>query len=116
MRLYEQMTECAFEPDSVEILCIDCGKPTGITGTCEDVGFCQPCRDTYIAAGITETEFSEMLISLIEDQGYKAKFHPHRVLHISLDGKPACGIQGGPHPLTTNTNESNCKRCLQRIH
>lgn len=105
------MNECAFEPDATEILCVDCGKSTGQMGTCQDVGFCDECRSIYIA-GKGEAEFSEMLISMIEGTPYRAKYIPRRVLHLSRAGHPACGTKGGPHPLTTNKNEVNCKRCL----
>lgn len=112
--------ECAFEPESTEIRCIECGKLTGIMGTCADVGFCAHCREQFIqgcmedgtARTKAEVRFSEMVIGMIEGAGYKAKYVPRRVLHLSVDGRPACGIKGGPHPLTENKNEANCKRCV----
>lgn len=112
--------ECAFEPESVEIHCVECEKPTGEMGTCRDVGFCSACRENHIAAGVaeglsrevSETRFSEMLITMIEGKGYNAKYKPRRVMHLSVNGKPACGVKGGPHPLTTDRNEANCKRCV----
>lgn len=41
--------ECRFEPDAIPILCLDCDKPTGEMGTCDDQGLmrCMPpelCR------------------------------------------------------------------------
>lgn len=115
--------ECAFEPESTQIRCIECGKPTGEIGTCQDVGFCAGCRADLIDAGIAEgmspeasrAEFSAMLISMIEGKGYNAKYVKRRVLHLSVNGKPACSAKGGPHPLTENENEANCKRCVTRI-
>lgn len=114
--------ECAFEPDITEIHCVECGKGTGQTGTCKDVGFCVACREgfitSHVAVGHTrregETSFSEMLITMIEGRGYNSKFMPQRVLHVASDGKPLCGAKGGPHPITANCDESNCKRCLRR--
>ena len=107
--------ECAFEPESSEIRCVDCGKPTGEMGTCRDVGFCVECRAKYVESDeVGQVAFSEMLISMIEGEGYNAKYKPRRVLHLSADGKPVCGVKGGPHPLTTNRNEANCKRCVIR--
>jgi hypothetical protein len=101
----EEITECAFEPDSVVIRCMDCNKPTGKTGTCKDVDLCTSCRADYIDAAMAhgdsrkaaEREVSAMIINAIEGGGFK----------------PACGIRGGPHPLTDNPNESNCKRCIK---
>ena len=118
----EAIEECAFEPESTEIRCVECEKPTGEMGTCRDVGFCAECRESYIAAGMahglsrtaSETDFSEMLITMIEGRGYKAKYKTRRVLHLSVDGKPLCSVKGGPHPLTTNRDETNCKRCLAK--
>lgn len=107
--------ECAFEPQSTEIRCVECDKPTGAMGTCRDVGFCAECRAGYVAEeSIGEAGFSEMLISMIEGRGYNAKYKPRRVLHLSADGKPICGVKGGPHPLTENKNEANCKRCVSK--
>jgi hypothetical protein len=106
--------ECAFEPESAEICCVDCGKPTGVMGTCQDIGFCADCRASYESEeSIGKAGFSKMLISMIEGKSYNAKYARKRVLHVSVDGKPACNTRGGPHPLTTNRNESNCKRCLK---
>lgn len=107
--------ECAFEPESMEIRCVDCEKPTGVMGTCQDVGFCAECRAGYTDDdSIGEVGFSEMLISMIEHQSYNAKYKPRRVLHLSIDGKPVCGAKGGPHPLTVNRDEANCKRCVMK--
>jgi len=115
--------ECAFEPESTEIRCVECGKPTGKMGTCHEVDFCSSCRDEFIE-GLThdsstrveaEARFSEMLVSMIEDAPYRAKYARHRVLHISVDNKPACHARGGPHPLTTIRDDSNCKRCLKVV-
>lgn len=119
----EQFGECAFEPDITEILCVECGKGTGQTGTCRDAGFCAACREEFIESGIaaghtrqeSERSFSEMLITMIEGRGYNSKFKPQRVLHLSRHGSPYCGIKGGPHPMTDNANESNCKRCLKSL-
>ena len=108
--------ECAFEPESAEIRCVDCDKPTGVMGTCRDVGFCEDCRARYESSdSIGKAGFSEMLISMIEGEGYQAKYAPKRVLHFSVEGKPACNAGGGPHPLTTSRDESNCKRCLKTV-
>jgi len=115
--------ECAFEPDAIEVRCVECGKPTGLMGTCQDVDFCAACKEDLITAsmhdGLTraeaEAEFSAILISQIEGVPYNVKYVRHRVLHVSIDNKPACGAKGGPHPLTTNKNESNCKRCLRKM-
>ena len=117
--------ECAFEPDIVQIPCVECGKGTGQTGTCKDVGFCVTCREEFISAGVeagrtrkeSETSFSEMLVTMIEGRGYRSKFKPQqRVLHLSRHGSPFCGIKGGPHPLTANADEANCKRCLKVLN
>lgn len=113
-RPIETVEECAFEPESTEIRCVDCEKPTGVMGTCQDVGFCADCRASYVAQ-LGETEFSEMLITMIEGHGYKAKYQKRRVLHLSANGEPACGAKGGPHPLTENKAESNCKRCVSKL-
>lgn len=115
-----QVEECAFEPDSIEVRCVECGKPTGTLGTCADIDFCAKCREDYVDVCMAEgmsvkaanVRLSEMLITMIEGQGYKSKYKPKRVLHLSVNDNPACGVQGGPHPLTTNINEANCKRCL----
>lgn len=112
--------ECAFEPESTEIRCVECDKPTGQMGTCRDIGFCAECREQFIQGcmddGTTrpraEARFSEMVIGMIEGSPYKAKYAPRRVLHLSVDSKPACGARGGPHPLTENKHEVNCKRCV----
>lgn len=115
--------ECAFEPDAVEVRCVECEKPTGLVGTCRDIGFCASCREDFIQGAVhdgrsrtkAEAEFSAMVISMIEGAPYKAKYARRRVLHIQVDGKPACSVKGGPHPMTTDPNESNCKRCLARM-
>jgi hypothetical protein len=112
--------DCAFEPDAVEVRCVECDRPTGLMGTCQDIDFCASCREEYVQGimhdGSTraeaEVDFSAMLISLIERAPYKAKYAHRRVLHIAVDGKPACAAKGGPHPMTTDPHESNCKRCL----
>ncbi len=39
--------ECAFELR--EQLCVECGKPSGQEGTCEDVIYCRDCRDERVA-------------------------------------------------------------------
>lgn len=109
-----KVEECAFEPESTEIRCDQCEKPTGVMGTCQDIGFCVECRADYVAV-IGEKRFSEMLITMIEGKSYSTKYARKRVLHFSVDGKPACKARGGPHPLTTNQNDSNCKRCLRAI-
>ena len=114
--------ECAFEPESTEIRCIDCEKPTGEMGTCQDIGFCAECRASQISAGIeqglsreaSEAKFSVMLISLIEGSRYKAKYRTKRVMHFSVNDEAACGARGGPHPMTENKNEVNCKRCVTK--
>jgi hypothetical protein len=68
-----QVGECAFEPESTEIRCTDCDKPTGVMGTCRDVGFCAECRARYESSdSIGKAGFSEMLISMIEGEGYHA--------------------------------------------
>lgn len=112
--------ECAFEPESAEIRCVECGKPTGLMGTCADVNYCDPCREGFIQGAMydgatrqkAEAQVSAMLISIIEGSPYKAKYAPRRVLHLSIDGHPACGVRGGPHPMTEKKNEVNCKRCV----
>jgi hypothetical protein len=110
--------ECAFEPDMMEIHCVECGKNTYQTGTCEDVNFCAGCRQDYIdsqtAVGYTVREAEISFITMIEGRGYKARYKPQRVLHLSRHGSPYCGIRGGPHPLTANVNETNCKRCIAK--
>jgi hypothetical protein len=114
--------ECAFEPESTEIRCVECGKPTGEMGTCTDLDFCASCKEEFIQGAMydgatraqAESRFSAMLISLIEGAPFKAKYVKSRALHIAIDGQPACSAKGGPHPLTTNPNESNCKRCLAK--
>jgi hypothetical protein len=113
MGLLHTIEECAFEPESAEIRCVDCGKPTGEIGTCQDVGFCTGCRAAYVAQ-IGEAGFSEMLITMIEGRGYNSRYKPRRVLHLSVNSSPACGIKGGPHPVTANNNEVNCKRCITK--
>lgn len=114
--------ECAFEPESAEIQCVECEKPTGLMGTCADVNFCNSCREEfiqeYMANGTTrpkaEARFSAMMISMIEDAPYKAEYARRRVLHLSSGASPACGVKGGPHPMTENKNEANCKRCVAK--
>jgi hypothetical protein len=113
--------ECAFEPESTEIRCVECNKPTGKMGTCQEVDFCSSCRDEFIQGSMydgatrveAEARFSAMLVSMIEGTPYRAKYARQRVMHISIDNKPACHARGGPHPLTTNPSDSNCKRCLK---
>lgn len=115
IREIEPVQECAFEPESTEIRCVDCDKPTGQMGTCRDIGFCAECRAAYVnEPNIGEKGFSEMLIAMIEGKGYRAKYVARRVLHLSISGQPACGARGGPHPLTENKNEANCKRCVTK--
>lgn len=112
--------ECAFEPDSIEIRCVECGKPTGVTGTCQEINFCASCKEDFIQGAMhdgatrtaAEARFSALLISMIEGAPYNAKYAPRRVLHLSVNGKPACGVKGGPHPTTERAAESNCKRCI----
>jgi ribosomal protein S27E len=116
MEVTEEIQECAFEPDSFEVRCMDCDRRTGVVGTCKDVALCPACRAGYIAAGFSELEVSEMIITLIEGRGYKTKYVRKRVLHLSINGKTVCGAKGGPHPLTTHRNESNRKRCLAKAH
>lgn len=114
--------DCAFEPDAVDVRCVECEKPTGLVGTCQEIDFCASCKEDFIQGAMhdrstrteAEAEFSAMLISMIEGAPFKAKYAKHRALHFSIDGKPACGAKGGPHPLTHNKNETNCKRCLRR--
>jgi hypothetical protein len=115
--------DCAFEPDAVEVRCVECEKRTGLMGTCTDLDFCASCKEEFIQGAMhdsgatraqAESQFSAMLISLIEGAPFKAKYVKSRALHIAIDGQPACGAKGGPHPLTTNPNESNCKRCLTK--
>ena len=93
-------------------------------GTCHEVDFCSSCRDEFIQGLIydgatraeAEARFSALLIGMIEGTlYYKAKYARHRVLHISIDNKPACRARGDPHPLTTIRDESNCKRCLKVV-
>jgi hypothetical protein len=112
-RQIEVIEECAFEPESTEIRCVDCDKPTGVMGTCRDIGFCAECRASYVGE-YGEIGYSEMLITMIEGENYNAKYKPRRVLHLSVNDKPLCGVKGGPHPLTTNRNEANCKRCVTK--
>jgi hypothetical protein len=115
--------ECAFEPDMTEIRCVECNRTTGRMGTCRDVDFCAACREEFITSGVSvgftrkeaEVSFSEMLIAMIEGRGYNSKFKPQRVMHLSRHGSPYCGIKGGPHPLTEDVNQSNCKRCLKVV-
>lgn len=64
----------------------------------------------------SEARYSAMVISMIEGASYKAKYARRRVLHPSVEGSPACGVKGGPHPMTKNKNEVNCKRCLARAN
>jgi hypothetical protein len=114
--------ECAFEPDSIAVRCIECGKPTGLVGTCQEVDFCASCKAEFIEGAMhdgstrtaAEARFSAMLIGMIEGSHYKAKYAPRRVLHIAVAGGTACRARGGPHPMTNNPSESNCKRCLAR--
>ena len=113
--------ECAFEPDATPILCVECEKPTGLTGTCQDVDFCASCKQELIDGAMAdgasrqeaERRYSAMLIGMIEGRPYKIKYVTRRVMHLRVEGRPACGIKGGPHPMTANPNESNCKRCLK---
>lgn len=115
--------ECSFEPDAVAVRCIECEKPTGLMGTCTDVDYCASCKEEFIQGAIydgstrtqAEARFSAMLIGMIEGSHYKAKYAPRRVMHISINGQPACAARGGPHPMTENPNESNCKRCLIKM-
>jgi hypothetical protein len=114
--------DCAFEPDAVEVRCVECQKTTGLSGTCNDIDFCASCKEDYILSSEAhgsnrtqaEAEFSALLITLIEGAPYKAKYAHRRVLHIESSGNPLCGARGGPHPLTINAAESNCKRCLAK--
>jgi hypothetical protein len=97
MRALHAIEECAFEPESAEIRCVDCGKPTGEMGTCQDVGFCAKCRTVYVSEpSIGEAGFSEMLIAMIEGRRYNSRYKPRRVLHLSVNGSPVCSVKGGP--------------------
>jgi hypothetical protein len=66
--------DCVFEPDSVAVRCIDCGKPTGLTGTCKETDFCSSCKEDFIQSAMkagptrseAEAKFSALLVSLIE--------------------------------------------------
>jgi hypothetical protein len=116
-------SECKFEPDAIAVRCVECEKPTGLMGTCSEIDFCASCKERLIEGAIydgstrreAEARFSAMLIGMIEGSLYKAKYARHRVMHFSVNNKPACSARGGPHPMTTNPSESNCKKCLARI-
>lgn len=103
-------TDCKFEPDATVVGCVECGKPTGLIDTCEEVDFCAPCKEDLIEGAMydgstraeAEARFSAMLIGMIEGGSYKAKYARHRVMHVSIDNKPACSARGGPHPMTMN--------------
>lgn len=105
--------ECKFEPDALPILCIDCDKPTGETGTCDDHGICNDCRQKYLDAGINERDVSIMMIGVVSGEyGWKPQ---KRVLHFDNGTGPVCNARGGPHPVTVNRNETNCKRCVRKL-
>lgn len=105
--------ECRFEPDALPILCVDCEKPTGEMGTCDDQGLCAACRQEYIAVGVSEVKVSRMMIGLVSgEHGYKPQ---RRVLHFDNGSGPVCHARGGPHPVTVNRNETNCKRCVRKL-
>lgn len=105
--------ECKFEPDALPILCVDCDKPTGEMGTCDDHGVCAECRQLYLDAGISEKEVAGMMIGVVSGEyGYKPQ---RRVLHFNAGNGPVCHARGGPHPMTQNRNETNCKRCLSKL-
>lgn len=105
------MNECRFEPEGFPILCIDCEKPTGEMGTCDDKGICPVCRQKYLDADFTEAEVAVMVIGVVSDEwGYKPR---NRVLHYDNGSGPVCHARGGPHPVTDQRNETNCKKCVR---
>ena len=108
----QEIAECAFEPDATDILCSECDKPIGMTGTCRDVGICESCRADWIEL-LGEQGFSEMLISMIEGRGYRSKFMPRRSMHYGTGGIPLCGARNNQkQPTTVKRAEVTCKRCL----
>lgn len=107
--------ECAFEPHSAEIRCERCGNGTGVMGTCQDLDYCDSCRE-YLIAEHGAQKFSEIRISLIEGREFKAKYMTSKhVIHFSIDGNPLCGQRGGPHPGTSNPDDVTCKRCAAKL-
>lgn len=109
---YGRGTECQFEPDIVAVLCADCGKSTGETGTCTDRGLCSDCRQSYVNADFSPDEIAEMVIGIVSGEyHYKAT---RRVLHLCRgDGQPLCRVFTNPQPVTTKESEVNCMRCLK---
>jgi hypothetical protein len=103
------MSECKFELS--EIRCVECGKPTGDIGTCDDRAYCSECR-TIFEKLKGKNAFARYVVRLIE----REKYHPKsRVLHFdSGSNLPLCAARGGPHPLSKNINEVNCKKCLRK--
>lgn len=105
--------ECRFEPDATPIICLDCDKPTGEMGTCDDHGVCAACRQKYLDAGRTKDEVATMMIGVVSGEfGYRPK---KRVLHFKIESGTACHARGGPHPVTDNRNETNCKKCVRAL-
>lgn len=105
--------ECRFEPGLAR--CTECGAPTDEPGTCEDFAYCWKCRKALVdIMGEEEGEriYGSYVLTAIEGHEYKPK---HRVLHFNNGGGPVCHARGGPHPVTDNRNETNCKKCVQAI-
>lgn len=106
--------ECRFEPDALPILCVDCEKPTGQMGTCDDRDICASCRQEYRDVGISEAEIAALAIGVISGQEFGWK-PTKRVLHFDSGSGPICNVRGGPHPVTVDRNETNCKKCVRKL-
>lgn len=107
------MNECRFEPGVVPLRCDNCNRNIpGTVGTCEDRDLCPACEQMMLAGTWTTKEIAVYRFHLAA--GFDTKMFPtNRKLHFGLVN-PLCATRGGPHPLTENIDEVNCKRCLRR--
>lgn len=107
--------ECRFEPGLAP--CAECGGPTDEPGTCEDYALCWRHKKELTENVGNEPEAKDLygryiLASVEGNSNYRP---PHRVLHYDAGSGPVCHARGGPHPVTDQRNETNCKKCVRKI-
>jgi len=108
---YGRGTECQFEPNTAPILCFECEKPTGETGTCTDSGLCPKCRAEYEEL-VGKEEVAELMVGVASGEHYYKPIR--RAMHMCRgDGQPLCRVFTNKQPVTTNSAEVSCKRCLK---
>jgi hypothetical protein len=103
--------ECAFEPGFAS--CAECGRSTDELGTCKDFALCYHCKRELVEnMGDDEANriYRSYILTSVDGHDHKP---PHRVLHYDNGSGPVCHPRGGPHPVTVNRNETNCKKCVR---